>query len=206
MGAVSAVVVNYNARAHLLACLRSLRAEGVDDVVVADNGSLDGSEAAVRAADGRVRWLPTGGNLGYGTAANRGAERTDRDTPYLLCMNPDATVEPGAVKALVDVLDARPEVGVVGPRIEEVDGSLYPSARRFPSLADSVGHAFLGMVWPANPFTRRYRMLDWDHEPADVDWVSGACFLVRRTLWERLGGFDEGYFMYAEDVDLCWRA
>jgi N-acetylglucosaminyl-diphospho-decaprenol L-rhamnosyltransferase len=204
---VSAVVVNYNAGEHLLRCLRSLRAEGVDDVVVADNASVDGSQAAVVAADPSVHYHQTGANLGYGSGANRGAARTDPSTEYLLCMNPDAWLQPGAVKAMVAVLEARPEVGIVGPLIEEADGGIYPSVRTFPSLGDAIGHAFLGMVWGDNPWTRRYRMLDWDHErPGDVDWVSGSCFLVRRTTWEQLQGFDEGYFMYAEDVDLCWRA
>lgn len=203
----SAVVVNYNARDHLLACVQSLRAEGVRDIVVADNASRDGSREALATADPQVRFHPTGSNLGYGAGANRGARATDPATPYLLCMNPDARLEPGAVKALVETLDLRPDVAIVGPRIEQPDGALYPSARTFPSLADAVGHAFLGMVWPSNPFTRRYRMLDWDHAAAaDVDWVSGSCFLVRRAAWDEIGGFDESYFMYAEDVDLCWRA
>ncbi|MBW3615884.1 MAG: glycosyltransferase family 2 protein [Actinobacteria bacterium] len=204
---VSAVVVNYNARDHLLECVAALRAEGVVDVVVADNASVDGSEEALLAADPDVGYHQTGANLGYGAAANRAAARTEPTTNYLLCMNPDAVLEPGSLKALVETLESRREVGLVGPRIERPDGTLYPSARTFPALGDAVGHAFLGLVWPDNPFTRRYRMLDWDHGvAADVDWISGACFLIRRTTWEALGGFDEAYFMYAEDVDLCWRA
>ena len=205
---VSAVVVNYNARDHLLDCVRSLRAEGITDVVVADNASVDGSEAALRTADPDAYWYGTGANLGFGTGANRGAARTaDTAGPYLLVCNPDVVLEPGALKAMVEAIEVDPRRGIVGPRIEDSDGELYPSARTFPDLADAVGHAFLGMVAPRNPFTRRYRMLDWDHaDPAEVDWVSGSCFLVRRAVWEAIGGFDERYFMYAEDVDLCWRA
>jgi N-acetylglucosaminyl-diphospho-decaprenol L-rhamnosyltransferase len=121
--------------------------------------------------------------------------------------NPDVTFGAGAVDALVAALDADPGLALVGPRIEEPDGSLYPSARTFPGVVDALGHAFLGLVAPGNRFTRRYRMLDWDHSRAgDVDWVSGSCFLVRRSAWEALGGFEEAYFMFAEDVDLCWRA
>lgn len=203
---VAAVVVNYNAKDLLLKCLESVLLEGVDDIVVADNESVDGSEAAVRAAFPDVIYHRTGGNLGYGTGANRGAALTDRAIRYLLVLNPDTVIAPGTVDALVGVLESDERIGAVGPRIVESDGRLYPSVRTFPTLVDSIGHAFLGIVWPGNPFTRRYRMLDWDHsQPADVDWVSGSCFLVRRTAWDQIGGFDERYFMYAEDVDLCWR-
>ena len=199
------MIVNYKARDHVLACVRSLRAAGVEHIVVADNASGDGVEGALAGADPGVTVVATGANLGYGGGANRGAAATTSD--LLLVMNADVVVEPGAVKALVAALDHDPTLGVVGPRIEQPDGTLYPSARRFPSLPDALGHAFLGLVAPGNRFTRRYRMLDWDHAAADtVDWVSGSCFLVRRGLWNRLGGFDEGYFMFAEDVDLCWRA
>ncbi|HEX2698810.1 MAG TPA: glycosyltransferase family 2 protein [Acidimicrobiales bacterium] len=202
---MSAVVVNYKARRHLVECVRSLRAEGIDDVVVADNDSGDGSEEALAASDPGARFLPTGGNLGYGAAANRAAAVATGD--LLLVCNSDVVLEPGAVKAMTAVLDVDRRVAIVGPRVENVDGSLYPSPRTFPDLGVALGHAFLGLVAPRNRFTRSYRMLDWDHAgTADADWVSGACFLVRGDAWVALGGFDEAYFMYAEDVDLCWRA
>jgi N-acetylglucosaminyl-diphospho-decaprenol L-rhamnosyltransferase len=204
---VSAVVVNYNARDYLLECVRSLRAVGLDDVVVVDNASADGSRAALAAADPEARIVATGANLGYGTAANRGAAAAAGRT--LLVCNSDVVLEPGAVKALLARLEeeAGAGVGLVGPRIENPDGSLYPSPRRFPDMAVAAGHAFLGLVAPRNRFTRRYRMLDWDHSTTrSVDWVSGACFLARREAWDAVGGFDEAYFMYVEDVDLCWRA
>lgn len=203
--AVSAVVVNYNARDHLLECVRSLRAEGVADVVVADNASEDGSDVALARSDPAARFLGTGGNLGYGAAANRGAAAAAGD--LLLVCNSDVVVEPGAVKALAAVLEADPGVAIVGPRVENLDGTLYPSPRTFPDLGVAAGHAFLGRVLPRNHYTRQYRMLDWDRDHrAEADWVSGACFVARRSAWDSLGGFDEAYFMYAEDVDLCWRA
>src|SRR5688500_10012557 len=160
---VSAIVVNYNARDHLVHCVRSLRAEGVVDVVVADNASVDGSEAALRATDPDAYWHATGANLGFGTGANRGAARTaDVAASYLLVCNPDVVLEPGALKAMVEAIEVDPQRGIVGPRIEDRDGKRYPSARTSPDLVDAIGHAFLGLVAPANPFTRRYRMLDWD--------------------------------------------
>jgi N-acetylglucosaminyl-diphospho-decaprenol L-rhamnosyltransferase len=207
----AAVVVEYKARDHLVQCLASLRAEGVERIVVADNGAgeaSEASEAAVRAADPGVEYFRTGANLGMGTGTNRGVGRIGaEEADFLLCINPDAALTPGSLEAMLAAFDDRPELGIVGPRIDDPDGTLYPSARTVPTLVDAIGHAFLGLVTPNNRFTRSYQMLDWDHGAAsDVDWVSGACFLIRRECWDAIGGFDEGYFMYAEDLDLCWRA
>jgi len=200
---VSAVIVSYNVRDHLVACVRSLRDDGIEQIVVVDNASEDGSAEAIRAADPGAEVIPLPVNLGFGAGVNRGIAVTS--TPYVAVVNPDLVVEPGSTKALLEYLERAPNVAIVGPRIETPDGELYPSVRRFPSLADAIGHAFLWFVWPANPFTRRYRMLDWDHDrPADVDWIAGTHFIVRRTAWDEVGGFDERYFMYGEDVDLCW--
>ena len=201
---VAAVIVNYNVRDHLLACVHSLRDEGVRDIVVVDNDSRDGSGPALAAADPEARFIPAGANLGFGTAANRGVAATNASR--VLILNPDAVVEPGSVKALLAALDGDRGLAVVGPRVDNPDGTRYPSTRRFPDLGVAVGHAFLGLVRPGNRFTRRYRMLDCDPDRVgDVDWVSGTCMLVRRSAFDAVGGFDETYFMYVEDVDLCWR-
>ena len=201
---LAAVVVSYNVRDDLLECLQSLRADGVEEIVVVDNASHDGSAAAAQAFDPDVRVLALARNLGFGGGANRGVAATT--APFVAIVNPDLVIEPGAGKALVGALEADEQLGIVGPRIETKDGDIYPSARRFPSLFDAAGHAFLWFVWPSNPFTRRYRMTDWGHTDAtDVDWVAGTHIVVRRTAWDEVGGFDEGYFMYGEDVDLCWR-
>jgi N-acetylglucosaminyl-diphospho-decaprenol L-rhamnosyltransferase len=203
VGDVSAVIVNYKARDYLLRCVASLRADGVQEIVVVDNDSDDGSQAALAAVDAAA-FVPSGANLGFGSAANIGAAATSGR--LLLIMNPDAVVVPGAVPALAAALDADGGLAVVGPRVENPDGTCYPSARRFPALGVAVGHAFLGLVRPDNRFTRRYKMLDVDrNRAADVDWVSGTCMLARRSAFEAVGGFDEAYFMYVEDVDLCWR-
>ncbi len=203
--AVAAVVVSYNSRRHLEACLSSLAAEGLSRVVVVDNGSRDGSREVAAAAG--ATWVESEGNVGYGRAANLGAAHpAASQARYLLICNPDLYVHQGAVAALVATLESDPSLGAAGPRILNPDGSLYPSARTFPDLIDAMGHGLLGLVAPRNRFTRRYRLLDWDHrEAARVDWVSGACFLVRRKAWDSVGGFDPAYFMYMEDVDLCWR-
>lgn len=204
-GSVAAVVVNYNAARHLAACLESLAANGVETIIVVDNGSVDTSEQVTVAAG--ARWLPTGANLGYGRGANRGAATPEgRAAEHLLVCNPDLELRPGSMATLRAALAADATVGLVGPRLTNPDGSLYPSARTFPDLVDAIGHGLFGLLAPRNPFTRRYRLLDWDHrQAARVDWVSGACFLARRQAWDAVGGFDPSYFMYLEDVDLCWR-
>jgi N-acetylglucosaminyl-diphospho-decaprenol L-rhamnosyltransferase len=204
---IAAVVVNYNARDYLVDCVRSLRDAGMEQIVVADNASTDGSVAALRAADPDATIVETGGNFGYGGGVNRGAAAVPPGPDVLLVCNADLTVDAGAPKALVAALDAEPELGIVGPRIDNTDGTVYPSARTIPGPFDAVGHAFLGLIMPNNRFTRRYRMLDWDHDVARrVDWISGACFAIRRDLFDRIGGFNEDYYMYLEEIDLCTRA
>jgi N-acetylglucosaminyl-diphospho-decaprenol L-rhamnosyltransferase len=201
---VAAVIVSYNVADLVLECIASLRTDGIEQVVVVDNASVDGSVEVIRRHEPEVEVLSLPHNLGYGAGANRGVARTTAS--YVAVMNPDVVVEPGSTKALVDALEADAGLAVVGPRVESPGGELYPSARTFPDLADAAGHAFFHFVWPANPFSRRYRMLDWDHAgAADVDWVAGNHFLVRRSAWDEVGGFDESFFMYMEDVDLCWR-
>jgi N-acetylglucosaminyl-diphospho-decaprenol L-rhamnosyltransferase len=204
MGPVAAVVVNFNAGEHLGICLRSLREAGVDERIVVDNASSDNSRRWAALADPGHRWIDSGANLGYGRAANLGAATTGARA--LLICNPDLEVGAGAVAALATRLDLEHDLGLAGPLVRNPDGTIYPSARTFPDLVDAIGHGLLGAVAPGNRFTRRYRLLDWDHEEAArVDWVSGACFLVRREAWDAVGGFDPRYFMYLEDVDLCWR-
>ena len=103
--------------------------------------------------------------------------------------------------ALVAFLDAHPNVAIVGPQILRPDGSVYPSQRVFPNFWLAGAHALLAPLWPCNPFTRRYRS---PRKDGSVDWVSGAFFLARRDRFEEVGGFDERYFMFAEDMALCW--
>lgn len=202
---VDAVVVNYKAGAHLPACVRSLRAEGVAEVVVVDNGSEDGSLDLLREQDPAARVVASGVNVGYGAGVNRGLPHCSSE--LVLVTNPDVVARPGSVAALVSALCDDDRVAIAGPRVEDPDGQLYPSARAFPSLLEAFGHGFLGLVAPRNSFSRRYQLLDWDHQARrTVDWVSGSCFLARRSALLTLSGFDERYFMYSEDVDLCWRA
>jgi N-acetylglucosaminyl-diphospho-decaprenol L-rhamnosyltransferase len=198
------VVVNHDAGDVVAGFLASLGSEEVAEVIVVDNASTDGSSDGLDTDPG-VRVVRSGANLGYGAGVNRGVAASGAE--FILVSNPDVTLEPGAIETLMTAFGADPTLAIAGPRILGVDGVRYPSARRFPSMVEAAGHALLGLVAPGNRFSRRYRMADLDPTATtSVDWVSGACFMARRRALEELGGFEESYFMYFEDVDLCWRA
>jgi N-acetylglucosaminyl-diphospho-decaprenol L-rhamnosyltransferase len=151
-----------------------------------------------------VRIVGSGGNLGYARAANLGIAATE--APLVAVLNPDTVLAPGVGKVVVDRFATEADLGAAGPRIHNPDGTVYPSARQVPTIADAVGHGLLFFMWRDNPFTRRYRETDADPaRPRDVDWVSGAAVWLRREALDAVGGWDERYFMYVEDVDLCWR-
>jgi N-acetylglucosaminyl-diphospho-decaprenol L-rhamnosyltransferase len=201
----AAVVVNYDAGPALAACVASvLGQEPGPELVVVDNASTDDSLVELRQAHPGVRVVQAGANLGYARAANLGAAATV--APVVAVLNPDTVLAAGTARALVARFAAEPELGALGPRLHNPDGSVYPSARRIPSVVDAVGHGLLFFVWRENPFTRRYRETGADPtRPRDVDWVSGAAIWLRRAALDDVGGWDERYFMYVEDVDLCWR-
>jgi N-acetylglucosaminyl-diphospho-decaprenol L-rhamnosyltransferase len=205
-GRTAIVVVNFESGSLLARGVASLEGEGPAELVVVDNGSTDGSVRELRQRYPGVAVVDPGRNLGYGAAANRGVAATGSE--LILVCNPDLSVKSGALPEMVKVLDSDPTVAVVGPLIRTPEGERYPSARQFPSMIDAAGHAMLGQFSAQNPFTRAYQHADLALEidtVTPVDWVSGACFLVRRTAFEQVGGFDEQYFMYLEEVDLCWR-
>ncbi len=197
---VDIVVVTYNPGDTITSFLQSaVGADGVASITVVDNASRD-DVARNAAADAQVAYVQTGRNGGYGAGANIGALRGSAD--WILVSNADIVLEPGAVAALLDVAESDDAIGAVGPRVQEIDGTTYPSARPLPTLVLGVGHALWGKGWPNNPWTRRYKLnLHPLGGEVDAGWLSGSCFLVRRSAWEALGGFDERYFMFFEDVD-----
>ncbi|KAA2260927.1 glycosyltransferase family 2 protein [Solihabitans fulvus] len=170
-------------------------------VVLADNGSTDGAPERASARD-NVTFLPTGGNLGYGGGANRGVAGLPDDVGWIVVANPDLEWGVGSLDALLEAAARWPRGGAFGPLIREPSGEVYPSARLLPSLGRGVGHAVFGKVWPANPWTRAYRQEDAAAGERTVGWLSGSCLLMRRSAFDSVDGFDSGYFMYFEDVDL----
>ena len=176
---------------------------GPTEVVLADNGSTDGAPERVSAAHGNVRLLPTGGNIGYGAAVNAGL--ADVTEGWALVSNPDVRFEPGAVDELLAAAARWPRAATLGPAILTPEGELYPSARDLPRLSTGIGHALVGWAWAGNPWTARYRREREAPRERPAGWLSGSCFLVDLAAFHAVGGFDPGYFMYFEDVDLAAR-
>jgi N-acetylglucosaminyl-diphospho-decaprenol L-rhamnosyltransferase len=203
----AAVVVNHEAGALLARCVDSLLADGsagAPEVVVVDNASGDGSAETLRATHPGVTVISAPGNVGYARAANLGIAATR--APVVAVLNPDTETGAGTASAVLGRFEGDDRVAAVGPRVRNPDGSDYPSARSVPSTLDAIGHGIVGLLWRRNPFTRRYRQLDADPAvPRAVDWVSGCAVWLRRDALDAVGGWDERYFLYVEDVDLCWR-
>ena len=173
------------------------------EIVLADNGSTDGSPEAAAAIYPHVTLLPTGGNIGYGAAAN--AALAGLTEGYAVIANPDVRFEPGSVDELLAAAGRWPRAATLGPAIRTPEGDLYPSARDLPRLSTGVGHALVGWAWPANPWTARYRREREAPRERPAGWLSGSCLLVDLSAFASVGGFDPGYFMYFEDVDLAER-
>lgn len=201
---LAVVTVTYSPGEHLENFLTSLTSATVlpTQVILADNGSIDGAPEAADAAHENVRLLRTGGNIGYGGAINRAVAEIDPSAEFVIVANPDVRWHPGSIDELLEAALRWPRAGSLGPLIHEPDGSVYPSARTVPTLASGAGHALLGTVWPANPWTRRYRQENEEISERPVGWLSGSCLLLRRAAFDSIDGFDSRYFMYMEDVDL----
>jgi N-acetylglucosaminyl-diphospho-decaprenol L-rhamnosyltransferase len=244
---LSIIIVSWNVRDLLRACLRSVlscqlavvsseafvpakltteNCELTTETIVIDNASADGSAAMVAAEFPAVRLIANIENVGF-TRGNNQALTVARGRQVFF-LNPDTEVVGDALAEMVAYLDAHPEAGALGPELRYGDGSLQSSRRRFPTFTTALFESTpLAWHWPANPWARRYRMEDRasgirdqgagtrGHGEVtadslaptgqDVDWVVGAALLVRREIMEQIGGFDEGYFMYSEELDLCRR-
>lgn len=212
------VIVNYRIGPLVVDCLASLLGELPSlcggRVIVVDNASGDGSVALIRAAIAERGWsswaelieLPRNGGFAYGN--NRAIEHVRQCEPAfgaIVCLNPDTVVCPGAIAELLVHLDRHPRAGIVGPTIENERGDLQLSALSFPSVWSELdGGAQLGLLSRLIGARSMARMAnDSTHS---CDWLAGACFVVRREVFEAIGMLDEGYFLYFEETDFCWRA
>ncbi|AMB57827.1 glycosyltransferase family 2 protein [Microterricola viridarii] len=207
LGSTAVVTVTYNSSRHLAPFLDSLVASEAEKlfVVIADNMSKDLDTTRAIAAQHGATVIELGENRGYGGAINAAVKTLPAHIDAVLISNPDVAVHEQAITRLHSALVADDRVGATGPTVLNSDGTVYPSARTLPSLRYGVGHALFSKVWPSNPWTRRYWADNDMSSTRDVGWLSGSCLLVRRSAFEQLGGFDEEYFMYFEDVDLGYR-
>jgi GT2 family glycosyltransferase/lipopolysaccharide/colanic/teichoic acid biosynthesis glycosyltransferase len=205
---VSVVIVHYRTPDLLRSCLESLRAHLAADTaeaLIVDNASAELRPAGIEGEFPGVRLLPQERNLGYAKAVNLAMAAGIGD--YFLVLNPDIVVRPGAIETLLDAADARPDAGIIAPRLLNPDGSLQYSCRRFYDFRTFLFRRTpLGRLMPGADVLRRHLMLDYDHLTARaVDWVLGGAMLVRRAAVADVGGMDERFFLYFEDVDWCYR-
>lgn len=205
---LTVVIVSHNTRDLLRECLRSLAAAGDRvplRVIVVDNASRDDSPAMVRREFPGVELAANPDNVGYSRAVNQ-ALRVARG-PYALVLNPDILVRPGSLDRLVSFMEEHPRAGVAGGKLLNPDGSLQHSCRTFYTLRTLLyRRTVLGKIFPRSRVIRDHLMADWDHAAArEVDWVLGACMMVRREAIHDVGLMDERFFLYFEDVDWCYR-
>jgi len=208
---VAVLIVNYRAYDALDRCLASLRpfTSEDDEVVVVDWESDAELREALAVKYPWARFLPSSANHGFSVGVNQAASATT--APILLLLNPDTEAQGPIVRALAGWLEAHPDAAAVGPRVLNTDGTIQPSARRFPGLTTVLGgrSTWLTKRYPGNWFSRRNLLhiaSDDERESRQVDWLTGACLATPRRVFEQLGGLDESFFMYWEDADYCHRA
>lgn len=206
---ISIVIVNWNTAELLRRCLQSIRqnAGAVNkEITVVDNASTDGSVDVVRSEFPDVRLIANPDNLGYAEGNNIGIECSSGD--FVLLLNPDTEIQPGAIEALVDCLNRHPDASAVAPRLIYPDGRVQSSCRGFPEPSSLMfDYLHLAKLFPKSKRFGAYRMtwFDYDHE-ADVDQPMASCLMIRRTAIEDIGVFDTQFPIFFNDVDWCYRS
>ena len=200
-------IVSYNSLNFLKECLDSILENPPElnyEIIVVDNASHDGTAEFVKNNYPEVTLISNNKNIGFAAANNRAIERSH--SKYILLLNSDCMVYEKSLGILVDFMESRPGIGITGPKIINNDGTIQLSCRRFPSMFNAAAHTILTDIFPGNPFSKKYKLIDIDRdEPLKVDWVSGSCMIIRRKALEDTGILDERYFMYVEDLDICYR-
>lgn len=205
---LSVVIISHNHALYLPACLESLKRASQRirlEVLVVDNCSSDGSPEVVRTHFPEARLVVN--SIPRGFAANNNiAIKLSRGT-YVLLLNPDTEVLDDALETLIAFMDAHPQVGLCGPQLRFPDGSIQPSCRRFPTWRSVLARRtpLRRFLWNSS-LNAHHLMLDTDHSQIqEVDWLLGACLMARRTAIDDVGLLDEGYYLYVEDIDWCYR-
>lgn len=206
-GTVSVVIVTHNSAADIARCLSSLLQHTPRrEIIVVDNASKDDTGAIIERQFPEAQLISRGTNGGLSAAINDGVCASSGE--YVLQLNPDTWVEADVLSPVAAYFAAHPDVGIVGPRILNADGSVQLSCRAFPGYTTALfnRYSLLTRLAPNNRFSRRYLLTDFDHaSERAVDWVSGAAMFFRRSAFDAVGGWDSGFFLFNEDVDFCKR-
>lgn len=218
---LSIIIVSWNVAPLLAACLDSIAAAPVVriapdgstagagrprvEVIVVDSASQDGTADMIRARYPWVHLLAERENIGFTRGNNLGLARAQGR--HLMLLNPDTVVHGDALNRLIDALDARPEIGIVGPRVLNTDGTTQSTRRRFPTLATAFFESTWLQGYAPRDLIERYTVADMpDDGTYEVDWVQGCALVARRAVYEQIGGLDPGYIMFSEELDWCRRA
>jgi hypothetical protein len=205
---LSIIIVSWNVKNDLIRCLKSLyenQPSSTFEVIVVDNASTDGTVEAIKNNFPEVVVLSNSENRGFAAANNQGIERSRGK--YILLLNPDTIAHPDSLNILINFMDENADVGACGPRLLNEDGTIQPSARRFPAFRGALyRHTALRFLRIFRNEYKKWLMKDFDHKTQmDVDQVMGAALMVKRSITDRIGTMDEQFFMYYEEVDLCYR-
>jgi len=200
-------IVTYNSLDFLKDCLKSIFKNPPSSkyrVVVVDNASEDGTAEFLKKNYPEVSLIKNSENIGFAAANNKAIKESYSE--YIVLLNSDCEVYEKSLDKMVEFMEENPEVGIAGPKIINSDGSIQLSCRRFPSLLNAAAHTLLGDIFPDNPFSKKYKLAGIRRDrPLKVDWVSGSCMIIRKEALNDTGLLDERYFMYVEDVDICYR-
>lgn len=205
---LSIVIVTYNSSIFIKECIGSLLNQSdllKKEIIVIDNASSDDTAKIIKFNFPAVNLLQNYRNLGFAKANNHGAKVSQGK--YILFLNPDTIIQNATLEKMIQFMEINSDAGIIGPKLLYPDGSLQFSCRQFYTVrAILMRRTFLGKLFPNSKSLKNHLMSDWNHNTIkDVDWVLGACLMIRRDILEKAGYFDEKYKIYFEDVDLCYR-
>ena len=221
---LSIIILNYKQKGLVRQCIKGILSAQPQlnyEIIVVDNNSQDGCLSAVKelfipSKDSNIfqkhdyilpplKTIQSEKNIGFGAGNNLGIKESAGE--YVLILNPDIAVVPAGLEKMVSFMKDQPDIGIIGPKLINPDGSIQDSCRRFPSWPTPFyRRTFLKKLPAAKKVLDYYLMADWDHKNSiSVDWIFGACLLVRKSVFDKIGFFDERFFMYFEDLDLCRR-
>lgn len=207
---LSIIIVSYNSKEFIKKCLNSLLASGHNltiKIIAVDNASQDGSIDLIRKDFPEIKIISNIRNLGYAKACNQGIEKAEGR--YFFILNPDTKLSGGSLEGMVRFMDENPRCGILGPKLLDKNGKIQLSCRAFPSYSTAFfnRYSLLTKIFPRSRYAQRYLKASWSHDRIqETDWVSGAAMLIKRDCLDQIGNFDEGFFMYCEDIDICQRA